>query len=132
MTVPENIQLYDVEDVGVGVGVDVAAGVGVNLVAVTSKFAPPHTLVPVGVKVGVGVGVGVGVSDGVIVTSQSKRASKSNVAQGSVVVVVVTQTPLANNVSSKSGHGVVDPKGPNCKQVPPKDADKHHKGSPVE
>ena len=132
VTVPENTQLYEVDEVGVGVGVEVAAGVGVNFVAVTSKLAPPHTLVCVGVKVGVGVGVGVGVSDGVIVTSQSNNASKSKVVHGSVVVVVVTQTPLANNVSSKSGQGAVEPKGPNCKQVPPKDDDKHHKVSPVE
>ena len=34
------------------------------------------------------MGVGVGVSDGVIVTSQSNKALKSNVVQGSVVVVV--------------------------------------------
>ena len=114
-------------------GVAVLVGVGVNLLAVTSKLAPPQTLVCVGVNVGVGVGVGVGVSDGVIVTSQSNKALKSNVVHGSDGTGVGDgQIPLVNKVSSKSGQGLVEPKGPNCKQDPPKVDDKHHKVLPVE
>jgi hypothetical protein len=59
---------------------------------------------------------------------QSKIAVKSKASHGDVVVVVtVGQEPELKNDSSRSGHVDVEPSGPNCKQDPPSELDKHHK-----
>ena len=79
-----------------------------------------------GVGVCVGVGELVGVGDGVLGTSQSKYAIKSNTSHGLVVEVVVLQTPFVKTTFHKSGHDDVDGVGPPNKQVPPIVSLKHH------
>ena len=107
-----------------GVGVD--EGNGVFLRPPISASSPPQGFELVGVGVGVADGEIVGVGVGVGVIKQLKSASKSKVAQGSVVEVVVVQLPSEKRLTSKSGHCENDPVGPNNKQLPPKVFDKHH------
>ena len=89
---------------------------------------PLHNGVGVGVGVGVVVGVklkvGVGVAPEVIL--QSNTAVKSNTLQGSVLVGVGVGQFAKNKVSSKSGHKLILPVGPNNTHVPPLVSDKHH------
>ena len=89
---------------------------------------PLHSGVGVGVDVGVWVGVKVGVGVGVApeVILQSKTAVKSKTLQGSVFVGVGVGQFVKNKVSSKSGHKLKLPVGPNNIHVPPLVSDKHH------
>jgi hypothetical protein len=103
ITSPEKLQGLVTCGDGVGVGVIVGVGVGVYPLDVTDIPLPPQGFDGDGLGVGVGVGVLLGVGVGDSGTKQSNNASKSNVAQGSVVVVVVTQVPSYITVSSRSG-----------------------------
>ena len=107
-----------------GVGVD--EGKGVLLRPLISATSSPQGSEGVGVGVGVADGEIVGVGVGVGVIKQSKTASKSKVEHGSIVEVVVVQLPSENKLTSKSGHWENDPVGPNNKQLPPYEFDKHH------
>jgi hypothetical protein len=103
ITSPEKLQGRVTCGDGVGVGVIVGVGVGVYPLDVTVILLPPQGFDGEGLGVGVGVGVLLGVGVGDSGTKQSKTASKSNVVQGFVVVVVVTQAPSYITVSSRSG-----------------------------
>ena len=131
-TSPEKTQGLVITGVEEGVTVGVAVGVGEIDDMLALIDLPPQGGVTEGVGVIVGVVVLVGVILGVGWIKQSKIASKSKLAQGFVVVVVVTQIPIYITVSSKSGVDEVLPYVPNSTQGSPKLPAKHHLFSGIE